>query len=47
MRDVTFVVWRDEALADGTHLGTAVVDGALTLVTATGTRTYVDPHTDA
>ncbi len=47
MRDVSFVGWRGEALADGTHLGTAVVDGALTLVTSTGTRDYADPHTDA
>ena len=47
MRDVTFVAWRGESLADGTHLGTAVVDGALNLVTATGTRAHVDPHTDA
>lgn len=47
MRDVTFVAWRAEGLADGVHLGTAVVDGALTLVTATGNRAYADPYTDA
>ncbi|MEO7235402.1 MAG: C39 family peptidase [Lapillicoccus sp.] len=43
MRDVTFVAWRDVAWGEGAHLGTAVVDGALTLVTATGTRAYTDP----
>jgi len=44
---VSFHAWRGRELAGGLHLGTGVDEDGLRLVTAVGTRRYVDPHTVA
>ena len=43
-RHVVLTSWRAETLAQGSHQGTQVVDGVLTIGAPAGTPTYEDPH---
>ena len=43
-RHVAFTAWRGQALGDGTHQGSVVVDGSLGFGSAAGTLTYADPY---
>jgi hypothetical protein len=43
-RHVALTTWRAATLAQGSHQGTQVVDGALTIVAPAGTLTYADPY---
>jgi hypothetical protein len=43
-RHVALTTWRAATLAQGSHQGTQLVDGVLTIAAAAGTLTYADPY---